>query len=232
MSIYDIIDATWPAARFDRIGPWVIRDGQGGGQRVSAATATGPVNADDIATAEAAMRALGQEPLFMVQDGQEDLDAALAQAGYGLHDPVAIYSAPVSEIATQRPPPVSAFDIWPPLHIIEELWAEGKIGPERMAVMQRVAGPKTAVLGRVRDRASGVTFAAIHEKTAMLHALEVTPEQRRQGTAVNILRHAAFWAQENGAETLVALVLQSNEPACTLCTSLGMRVVGHYHYRK
>ena len=32
---YAIIDATWPAAEYRRAGGFLIRDGQGGGSRVS-----------------------------------------------------------------------------------------------------------------------------------------------------------------------------------------------------
>ena len=40
--LYSVIEGTWPPASEARVGPWIIRDGQGGGQRVSAATATAP----------------------------------------------------------------------------------------------------------------------------------------------------------------------------------------------
>ena len=56
MTVYDLIDATWPAAAFRQVGPWTIRTGGGGGSRVSAATALGPVQADAWAMAEQAMQ--------------------------------------------------------------------------------------------------------------------------------------------------------------------------------
>ncbi|MHC0052156.1 GNAT family N-acetyltransferase [Actibacterium sp. D379-3] len=230
-TLYDVAEATWPAASATRTGPWMIRDGQGGGKRVSAATAEAPVTAADLPQAEAAMDALGQVPLFMIRAGDAALDALLDAAGYVIVDPVVIYAAPVADLATPRPPPVTAFTIWKPLRIMEELWAEGGIGPARLAVMGRVQGPKTAVLGRVNDRVAGTAFLAIHEKTAMLHALEVTQTQRRQGTAVNMMREAAFWAQSHGAETLAVLVTKANAPARALYASLGMQDVGYYHYR-
>ena len=37
--LYATLEATWPPAARRRVGPWTIRDGQGGGKRVSAATA-------------------------------------------------------------------------------------------------------------------------------------------------------------------------------------------------
>lgn len=230
-AFFDAAEATWPAARTQTIGPWTIRDGQGGGKRVSAATASGPVTAADIPVAEAAMRQLGQPPLFMIREGEEALDDLLDDAGYTVIDPVIIYAAPVATVATTPPPPVSAFTPWPPLKIMEELWVEGGIGPARLAVMARVKGPKTALFGRSLDHSAGVGFAAIHEKIAFCHALEVAKRARRQGTAVNMMRAAAFWAQDKGAQTLAVLVTQANTGARALYASLNMQSVGHYHYR-
>ncbi len=222
-------EATWPPASTRRVGPWTIREGQGGGKRVSAATANGPVADRDIALAEDAMRGLGQPPLFMVRAGADALDALLQANGYHIVDPVEILACPVSMLA-RPPPPITAFPIWEPLQIMRDLWQEGGVGPTRQAVMARVPGPKAGVLGCSRDRAAGVAFVAVHEKIAMIHAVVVTPAQRRQGTAVNMVRAAACWAQDNGAESLSVLVTSANAPARALYASLGMRIVGKYHY--
>ena len=53
--LFDVIDKTWPAARMLPVGPWILRDGQGGGKRVSAATANGHVGKADIPLAEAGL---------------------------------------------------------------------------------------------------------------------------------------------------------------------------------
>lgn len=225
-----VLETTWPpAARHDH-GPWVIRDGQGGGKRVSAATARTPVSAGDIALAEAAMRTLGQPPLFMIREGEEALDAALADRDYRIVDPVVIYVAPIAALAVV-PLPISALPCWPPLAIQRDLWAEAGIGPGRIAVMDRVTGAKAAILGRVNDRAAGTAFVALDGDVAMIHALEVTPAQRRQGAAHNMLRGAAIWAQDSGAAWMSLVVTRANQGARALYASLGMDLVGHYHYR-
>lgn len=69
-TFFDAGDATWPAARCFEHGPWILREGQGGGKRVSAATARGAITGADIPTAEAAMREMDQRPLFMVRAGK------------------------------------------------------------------------------------------------------------------------------------------------------------------
>jgi GNAT superfamily N-acetyltransferase len=226
------IDATWPAARRLRVGPWLIREGAGGGQRVSAASPAAPVSGADIPDAEAAMRALGQTPLFILTTADSALDAALGGRGYEVVDPVNLYAAPVEELARQPLPPVRAFAIWPPLAIMRDLWAAGGVGAARIAVMERVRGPATGILARSNDRPAGVGFAAIDGEIAMIHALYVPSEHRRGGSATNMMRLAARWAQDRGAKYLALAVTRSNLAANALYTSLGMQVVGEYHYRK
>lgn len=227
-----VMEASWPAAAVTPVGPWAIRRGEGGGKRVSAATAERPWHDGDIALAEAAMADLGQAHLFLLRAGDAALDAALAARGYRVVDPVVAYAAPVAALAATPPKRMSSFPHWPPMAVVAQLWAEGGIGPARLAVMHRVQGPKTAILGRSGDRAAAAAFVAIHENIAMLHALEVTPSLRRQGSAYNILRAAAVWAQDHGAETLALVVTAANAPARGLYASLGMTIVGQYHYRQ
>ncbi|WP_343080631.1 GNAT family N-acetyltransferase [Ostreiculturibacter nitratireducens] len=230
MNLYDVIDATWPAARCLSRGPWKIREGLGGGSRVSATTAEGAWTEDDIPLAETAQAELGQKPLFMIRDGDGRLDAALDARGYHVADAVTIYAAPVATLA-RHTPPVTTFRLWPMLEIQRELWADGGVGPERLAVMERAPFPKTTVLGRINDRAAGTAFIAAAGETAMLHALHVIPSQRRQGIATHMMREAARWAQDVGAKQLSVLVTQANADAAALYASLEMEVVGHYYYR-
>ncbi|MDX1780000.1 MAG: GNAT family N-acetyltransferase [Thalassovita sp.] len=230
--LYDVIDGTWPAASTREMGPWLIREGRGGGQRVSAATALGPVAAGDIAQAEAAMQALSQPRLFQIRQGQDDLDRMLAERGYQVVDPVNMWIAPVGDIATEFPPPVTAFSVWEPLAIQIDIWAKGGIGPGRIAVMERAKGPKTSLLGRLNDSHAGTAFVSIHDRIAMLHALEVLPHQRKQGMARWFMRLAAFWARDNGATHLSVVCTRENEAANNLYQSLGMSLRGQYHYRK
>lgn len=228
--LYAVVEATWPPAARSQVGPWIIRDGQGGGKRVSAATAAGDWSQDDLAEAEAAMQALGQDPLFMIRAGEDRLDVALADRGYRVVDPVVGYFAPCAALIADLPP-LAAIPHWPPLQLARDLWTAEGIGPARQAVMDRVQGPKAVVLGRLDDRAAGVAFVAVHGDTAMLHALEVMPAFRRRGCAAAMLRQAAIWAQDHGAGGFSLVVTQANTGAKALYSSLGMQIVGHYHYR-
>ncbi len=228
-------DATWPAAVRRTLGPWTIRTGLGGGQRVSATTLNRPLPEADLRAAlpeaEAAMAAAHQPALFMVRPQDGMLDHVLERAGYRVKDPVSLYACPIQTLSAPQPARLSAFAIWPPLAIMAELWDEGGIGPARRAVMARAEGPKCAILARQNDRAAGTAFVAIHENIAMLHALEVTPSQRRQSVANNIMRVAALWAQDHGATSFSVVVTQANTAANRLYASLNMKNMGHYHYR-
>ena len=45
------------------------------------------------------------------------------------------------------------------------------------------------------------------------------------------MRQAAHWAKANGAHWMSVLCTQANKGANGLYASLGMQVVGQYHYR-
>lgn len=229
-ALHATINGTWPAASIRELGPWHIRDGQGGGKRVSAATAHAPVTDADIPEAEAAMRALGQTPLFMVRGSDKALDDALAQRGYAVVDPTNGYVIATSALTDQPIPPVTTFAIWEPLAIMAEIWEKGGVGPARLEVMAR-AKHKTAILARWNEKPAGTGFVAIHDGIAMVHAVEVLAEQRRQGVGQWIMRAAAFWARENGAETVSLLTTVANTGANRLYQRLGFTPVGGYHYR-
>lgn len=229
----NLMEATWPAARRWQAGPWILRDGKGGGGRVSATTAAhDDWSEGDIAIAEAAHHGSGQVPLFMVRDGEDRLDAALAARGYALHDPVDLFMAPVSRLAAEAPRRLTTFAIWPMLAIMRDHWAEAGIGPERIAVMERAAAPKTTILGRLEDRAAGGVFAAVNGDVAYVHALHVLPGFRRKGLARDMMRAAAQWAATHGARSLALPVTRANDAGQGLYRSLGMEVVDHYHYRR
>lgn len=227
--LYDVCAQTWPAAREMQLGPWTIRDGAGGGQRVSAATLDGALG--DIEQAEDAMRALDQAPLFMVRAGQSALDEALHARGYSIKDPVNLYACPIEALTDVAIPRVTAFTIWEPLYIMIDIWAQGGIGETRLNVMRRAACPKTGLLGRWNDQPAGTGYVGIHDRIAMVHALEILPHQRGQGVGKWMMRRAADWAQQNGATHMSVICTEANTAANALYRGLGMDEIGHYHYR-
>lgn len=225
----EAMEATWPPFASHRQGPWRIREGAGGGKRVSAASAEGNWQDAYIAEAEQAMEALGQEPLFVIWPWDQALDDALALRGYERIDPVLAYAAPVS--AFPAPAWLTTFPHWPPMAIARDIWAEGHIGSGRLAVMERAAHPKTCILARSGDRPTGAAFVSVHGQIAVIHAVEVREAARRSGAGRAMLCAAAHWAAEQGADRLALAVTEANSAARALYASLGMQVVGRYHYR-
>ncbi|WGH77250.1 GNAT family N-acetyltransferase [Jannaschia ovalis] len=229
-----VIDACWPPARTERAGPWTLRISPGAGGRVNAISGDRDAALHAPATldrAEAAARANGQRPSFVVWPDQPELDAALAARGYRVEDAVHLYEIAVADVAQGVMPYATAFTIWPPLQIMRDIWAEGGIGPARQAVMARAARP-AGILARVDDRAAGVGFVAAHGPVALLSAVEVLARHRRKGVARNILRAAAHWARDQGCTRLALVTTRDNLPANSAYASSGMRNVGGYHYRR
>lgn len=224
--------ATWPAAETRACGSFTLRRSPGGGSRVSAATWDADTLPDPagIDAAIAAMHDWGQVPRFRIRAGQARIDALLAARGFLRHDPTRLYAAPLDRMPG-LPPRLSAFAIWPPLAIQDEIWHAAGIGPDRRAVMRRVAGPCTAILGRLDDRPDGTAFVAAHGNTAMLHALEVRPAARRRGLARTMIAQAAAWARDTGCTWLAVAVTRDNTPACALYAGIGMTEAAAYHYR-
>lgn len=114
--------------------------------------------------------------------------------------------------------------------IQRQIWGAGNITPARQAVIDRVPLPKAALLGRIRDRAAGAGFVALHDRTAMVHAVEVLPAFRRQGLAGWMMRQAAAWAQDLGATRIGLAVSRANTTAQATYASLGFTAAGSYAY--
>jgi ribosomal protein S18 acetylase RimI-like enzyme len=231
-ALYAALQATWPAAETRTVGPWTIRRGEDGGSRTEAASLQGSPEAGvaGLDAAEAAMRAWGKRPLFVLRPGEEALDAALAARGYGVPDRNLILAAPAAALAA--PGGLSAIPSEAPLAVMEEIWAAGGIGTAKLAVMARTPPPRVSFLGRLGDRPAAAAFVAAHGGIAMLSALEVAPFARRCGLGARMVRAAAAWAAAQGAETLALAVRGENAPALALYARLGMAEAGRYHYRE
>ena len=170
----------------------------------------------------------GLSPAEMEANLTAILDA-LAARGYRPHTPTAIMVCGCAALAGQLPG-MTAFATWPPLAIQRDLWAAGGIGAARQAVMERVALPRAALLGRLHDRAAGAAFVAADGPVAMIHAIEVAPAFRRQGMAGWLLGAAADWALSVGADRLALAVGRANTAARAAYDKLGFAEVGAYDY--
>ncbi|MEM9715673.1 MAG: GNAT family N-acetyltransferase [Pseudomonadota bacterium] len=214
MSVPDwfaIIDATWPAAAYHKVGDWIIREGQGGGKRVSAASGSG-----DIGQAEDAQRDLGQDLLFMITPDDMALDTELDTRGYVIIDPVVV-------LAKALPKPGLGTPSDKPTEDTLQIWEAGGIGAARRAVMDRAIGPKTII-----QTDGGCGFVACHDDVAMIHALEVAEVQRGQGIGAKLEQQARAWAP---TRKIAALTVKANAASRGLFKKAGYCEVSRYHYR-
>jgi N-acetylglutamate synthase len=223
------LQATWPPAENRSEAGFLLRRGMGAGRRVSSALLTGPQHS--VEHARTVMESWGQCPCFQVWTGQEPLDVELAGIGYEIRDPVIVLQAPTRALAAARCDERTVF-CEAPLACMEEIWREAGHSQPVLAIMDRVAVPKTWILGRLGDRPEGAAFVARSGGIGILHALEVRSSARRQGLARLMTQAAGCWAAAHGAESLALAVRASNAPALTLYTSLGMAEASRYHYRE
>ena len=229
--IFEAIDVTWPAEKFLEIPKWKLRRSAKGGKRVSAATAIGAPDISDIKLAENKMVQWHQDKLFMIKKNEILLDEALSASGYRVIDPTNIWSISSKNLSIQKTLPVKAFTIFPPLAIQRELWRANHIPPSRIEIMDRVKTHKTTIFGRINARPAASAFVAVSNKFAMVHALVVDKKCRRQGMGKFVMQKVGSWAYQMGAESVVALCTEKNCSANILYKSLGMQVIGKYHYR-
>lgn len=232
--IFDLIDSSWPPERMHQEGPWIIRQDTSGSKRTMAASMVLGSDVTDalaqLETAETTMKGLGQPCMFQIRGASDALDDALDARGYAVVDRCTIYAIRAKELAGPIPH-ATAWWLWEPLEIQKEIWAEGGIGPGRLAIMDRAASPKTSVIGRVDDRAAGAAFVSGAGKLAMIHGVETLAEHRRKGVGRWMMRAACNWCLENGIEWLTLITVNENVAANALYTSIGMSAVGQYHYR-
>lgn len=166
----------------------------------------------------------------MVQPGQPELDAELEARGYAIHDPCLAMG--VGAGALEAPDEGSVIFCEGALATMQEIWAAGGTGPARLAVMDRVSGSRCWLLGRAGDRAAGCAFVARHERTAMIHAIEVLGAARGQGLGAQLLRGAGAWARAAGADSVTLVVTKGNQSARRLYDRLGLQYLTEYHYRR
>ena len=223
-------EETWPAAEYRDAGGFRVGRGLGAGGRVGSARPLDGWTPQGIEAAIRQHREWDQPPLFRAARDDLPLAEALRTRGLAPSRPTAVMQIAAGRLTDATPPPLTALRSWPPLAIQSRIWSEGGIDDARQAVMRRTTLPRSAILGRIRDRAGGAAFVAVAGDVAMLHALEIAQDARRLGLAQWLVREAGFFAAENGASRLALAVTLANRPAVALYEKLGFEQVGVYDY--
>ena len=131
--------------------------------------------------------------------------------GYRVVDPVVAYAAPVADLASPAPASMTTFPHWPPMEIASDLWAEGGIGPARLAVMDRACtGPKPPFWGAPL---TAPRVLPLWRSMATRHVARAggRAAMRRQGSAYNILRAAPVGRKITGPIRCRLVVTEAND---------------------
>ncbi len=229
----DALEATWPPAEIMQVGAWRVRRGLGGGSRVSSVRPAGDPGRsmdDAIAEAERVMRGWDQRPLFQLTGADTELKAELTARGYSVKDPTIFMAAPIAGLAARDPAPVRPVEAEVPLAAMTSVWALDQVGPARLAVMARAAGPRSHIALRLGDVIAGVVFVAVHQDIAMLHSLVVAPAHRRKGVGRAGAAAAARFGARHGADRLALAVTEANAEARALYEDMAFEPLGRYCY--
>lgn len=230
-SFWAASEICWPPLNKKNIGPWVIREGEGGGNRVSSTTANDFFTKEDIFIAENHMQLLNQKNIFHIREKDLELDNILERLGYSLVDKTVVYGLKIAKMSSPCVPPMTAFNIWPPLRIMKDIWEIGGTTDSRISVMERCKVRKTAILGRIENKAAGCAFISEYKGIAILQALFVLPSYRRKGLARFLISESVKWVSYADSAYLALMTDKYNKEARGLYDSLGMKIIDKYHYR-
>lgn len=226
--LFQALDATWPPYAFHNYKGWLIREGAGGGQRVSAATLLQNTQHYEISAAEEKMDSIGKNPLFMIHSPHDNLDRKLQTKGYNIVDPVAILVSPIKNLLSHPSTNINQIlRLDKPNTSAKNIWKAGGIDQARLNIMARVTVPKTILAADDM----GVAFAAAYDGIAMVHAVEVAKDHRRKGVANSLMHEAIQFANDQNCQWLAVLTVRANKPANSLYEALGMVEAASYHYR-
>ena len=225
------LEDTWPPEQVIHFDNWTIRISDGAGKRASAISLEGAWEETSFRKLKDLLKKLGKSEIFMIYQSDSLFEKELDKLNYQVFDKSYIFEIPVTELIKSKPPPISMFSIWPPLHIQKELWNSNGIGWQRQSVMNRASQIKTSILGRWSDNPVASAFIAKSGNVAFLHALVVDENFRQQGVARALMQHAGQWAEKHSCAKLMVVTTEANVAATSLYTSLEFQLVNKYHYR-
>ena len=225
------LEDTWPPEQVIHFDDWTIRVSDGAGKRASAISLERTWEETSFRKLNDLLKKLGKSEIFMIYQSDSLFEKELDKLNYQVFDKSYIFEIPVTELIKSKPPPISMFSIWPPLHIQKELWKSNGIGWQRQSVMNRVSQIKTSILGRWSDNPVASAFIAKSGNVAFLHALVVDENFRQQGVARALMQHAGQWAEKHSCAKLMVVTTEANVAATSLYTSLEFQLVNKYHYR-
>jgi ribosomal protein S18 acetylase RimI-like enzyme len=229
----------WRALETARLGDWLLRASDGFTGRANSALAIGdpgrPVP-DAVTAVEAWYAERALPPRFQVpepgaSDGVREL---LDERGYTWSPRVHVMTAELGHVLRAADarvgPGAVALDEAPDDAWLATYRRAGGAAPA--AARGVLAGHPAVVFASVRSegRTVAIARAAVDGRWAGLSAVEVVPEARRRGLAVQVTAAVLRWAGTRGARQVYLQTELPNDAAVTLYRSLGFAVHHDYSY--
>ncbi len=229
----------WPAVEQQALGDWVLRTAGGFSARANSVLATGsPGTGLDEALAEvvAFYEHRGLPALAQVVVGSDE-EAALVERGWQDARPgeaaTVFQVASVAQVARRLRALPHAGDA--PDATLADRATEAWLADDARALLHRDAavavleGPREVAFVTLGDPAVAKGRASHVDDWAGITDVWVSPQHRRRGLAVEVVRALVGWAAERGATTVYLQVRGDNDAALMLYERLGF--LTHHEYR-
>jgi ribosomal protein S18 acetylase RimI-like enzyme len=238
----------WPAAEVADLAGWRLRYTAGVTRRANSVWPNGATGAMGVAekvlVAEAFYQARKLPTRYQISPVAQpvDLDAQLAERGYGAVAHTAVQVAPLATMLAKTPPlrqtPAFAIEV---AEAFDEGWfaAYADFAEEdpagfatRREILQRIGVSTGFALLHIDDQPAAVGLGVVEADWLGIFCMGTAPAFRRRGAARAILRTLAIWAQMQGADHAYLQVMHQNRAARPLYADIGFETLYHYHYRE
>ncbi len=166
-----------------------------------------------------------------------ELDAVLAERGFGVEAPVHVQAAVLDEVldrtAAAGPAPARVSeqleDRW--LATTGALFQRSDPGTMRARVLERIGPPVGFALLEIDGQPASVGMGVLERGWVGIFSMGTRPQFRGRGAATAILNALAHWARARGAHHAYLQVEETNHPAHRVYQRAGFRASYRYHYR-
>jgi GNAT superfamily N-acetyltransferase len=216
-------DAAFPSAHSEELDGWILRadrDPAHPHRRTRSVWPRdgGPLGDDRIARVEAWYAGLGLPPRFQITPASRPagLERALAERGYALEAPSAVWLGDLQALARDEPAVIAARP--------DERWLA--LTGAAAGILERVRVPCAYARSDV-----AAARGALDGEWLGIYEVATLPEARRRGAATAIIGALAAWGLARGARRAYLQVEEDNTAAHALYARLGIRRAYRYRYR-